>query len=181
MRIPLGARREQASRSASTSASAKGSAGNRRVGFRFTPTRRSGNGFSVAFQSFRHCMEALPAPPPRSQEKRHSTASIGAWCSRTLDGARVHAGDTRVGRRASPKVGILMPTPIASPTRVPLCDACGRQGEHWRCTYTTAHDTQTCECGCRQMSHCPACKRRWHLGRHLVGAAGQPTGACDLA
>jgi len=46
--------------------------------------------------------------------------------------------------------------------------------------YTTAHNTLTCECGCRQMSHCPACRRRWQLGRHPVDAAGQPTGPCDL-
>src|SRR5262249_16007116 len=40
-RMPVGARREQAARSASTSARDRGSAGNRRPGLRFTPTRRS--------------------------------------------------------------------------------------------------------------------------------------------
>jgi hypothetical protein len=72
-----------------------------------------------------------------------------------------------------------MPSATAIPTRVPMCEACRRQGEHWRCTYTTAQGTQTCECGCRRMSHCARCNRRWHLGRHPVDAAGQPTGACD--
>jgi hypothetical protein len=58
-------------------------------------------------------------------------------------------------RLFSVKVDDLMQPATAIPARVPMCEACGRQGEHWRCTYTTAHDTQTCECGCRRMSHCP--------------------------
>jgi len=47
---------------------------------------------------FRHCTEALGSSP-RSQEKRHSTASIGIWCSGAVDGALVRARDTGVQRR----------------------------------------------------------------------------------
>jgi hypothetical protein len=76
LRMPVGARLEQAARSASTSASVRGSAGNRRLGVRFTLTKRSRNGFSVALKEFRHCIGVPTGSARGAQEKRHSATQM---------------------------------------------------------------------------------------------------------
>jgi hypothetical protein len=74
-RIPVGARREQAARSASTSARVRGSAGNRRAAFRFTRHQTVLAHVQCRFLKFL-TLYGGPYPPRRHGRKRNDTLSF---------------------------------------------------------------------------------------------------------
>src|SRR5262245_13127003 len=113
LRMPVGARREQAARRASTSARVRGSAGNRRAGFRFTRHQTVLEHVQCRFDQF----PTLYRDPYRLAARRARKTTLGyadaavprirraSVASAPVQAGPGHLSDTPMGHAAEPAIG----------------------------------------------------------------------------